>query len=59
MVPPQFRNRTADNWRALLAIADDLGHGDAARAAAVKMSGSRVYSEPGVALIADIMLVVR
>lgn len=54
-VPTQLRNRAADNWRALLAIADDLGHGDAARSAAIKMSGNRVYTEPGIALIADIM----
>jgi hypothetical protein len=26
-MPPSLRNRAADNWRVLLAIADDLGHG--------------------------------
>ena len=57
MVPPQLRNRAADNWRVLLAIADDLGQGHAARVAAVKLSGNRVYTEPGVALLGDIMLV--
>jgi hypothetical protein len=55
--PPQLRNRAADNWRALLAIADDLGHGEAARAAAVKLSANRVYTEPGVALLGDVLLV--
>jgi hypothetical protein len=33
-MPAGFRNRLKDNWRPLLAIADDLGHGEAARAAA-------------------------
>jgi hypothetical protein len=28
-MPPMLRNRAADNWRVLLAIADDLGHGEA------------------------------
>jgi Transposase/Protein of unknown function (DUF3631) len=36
-MPPELRNRAADNWRVLLAIADDLGHGAAARAAAVAL----------------------
>jgi len=56
-VPSQLRNRAADNWRVLLAIADDLGRGEAARSAAIKMSGNRVYTEPSIALIADIILV--
>ena len=36
-MPAGFRGRTADNWRCLVAIADDLGFGydEAARAAAV------------------------
>jgi len=29
VMPPELANRAADNWRPLLAIADDLGHGDA------------------------------
>jgi hypothetical protein len=41
----------------LLAIADRLGHGKAARVAAVKLSANRVYTEPGVALLGDIWLV--
>jgi Protein of unknown function (DUF3631) len=54
-IPAGLRNRAADNWRVLLAIADDLGHGDAARAAAIKLSANRVYIEPAVALLADIL----
>jgi hypothetical protein len=36
-MPAGFQGRTADNWRPLLAIADDFGvdYGEAARAAAV------------------------
>ena len=38
-MPAGFRGRTADNWRCLVAIADDLGFGydEAARAAAVAL----------------------
>jgi hypothetical protein len=57
VIPPQLRNRAGDNWRVLLAIADDLGYGEAARAAAVKLSANRVYIEPGVALLGDVLLV--
>jgi Protein of unknown function (DUF3631) len=56
-MPPQLHNRAADNWRVLLAIADDLGHGDEARSAAIKLSSNRVYTEPGIALLADILTV--
>jgi hypothetical protein len=31
-MPPALDNRLGDNWRVLLAIADNLGHGEAARA---------------------------
>jgi hypothetical protein len=56
-MPPQIRNRAADNWRVLLAIADSLDHSEAARAAAIKLSANRVYTEPGIALLGDILLV--
>ena len=56
-IPSQLRNRAADNWRVLLAIADHLGHGEAARSAAIGLSSSRIYTEPGVALLDDILTV--
>jgi hypothetical protein len=56
-IPPQLRNRAADNWRALLGIADDLGHDEAARSAAIRLSSNHIYTEPGVALLADILMV--
>jgi len=56
-IPSKLHWRAADNWRALLAIADDLGHGDAARSAAVSLSANSIYTEPGVALLADILMV--
>ena len=39
-IPPQLRNRAADNWRVLLAIADSLGYGEAARAVAIELSAN-------------------
>jgi hypothetical protein len=56
-IPSQLHNRAADNWRILLAIADDLGHGPEARSAAIKLSSNRLYTEPGIALLADILAV--
>ena len=56
-MPPELHNRSADNWRPLLAIADDLGHGEAARAAAVALSGNRLDEDPGVILLIDIRTV--
>jgi len=53
-MPPELRNRAADNWRVLLAIADDLGHGAAARAAAVVLNADRMDEDPGVVLLTDI-----
>jgi hypothetical protein len=52
-MPPELRNRAADNWRVLLAIADDLGHGAAARAAAVALGTSRLDEDPGIVLLND------
>ena len=56
-MPAGFRGRTADNWRPLLAIADDLGYGEAARAAAVALGSDRQYENPHVTLLTDIRTV--
>jgi hypothetical protein len=53
-MPPSLHNRAADNWRVLLSIADDLGHGEDARAAAVALSADRPDEDPGEVLLADI-----
>jgi hypothetical protein len=49
-----LHNRPADNWRVLLAIADDLGHGDAARVAAIALNRNRPDEDSGVVLLDDI-----
>jgi Protein of unknown function (DUF3631) len=54
---PKLHNRAADNWRVLLAIADDLGHGEAARAAAAALCSGRFDEDPGVVLLEDIRCV--
>jgi hypothetical protein len=58
-MPAGFQGRTADNWRSLLAIADDLGvdYGEAARAAAVVLGSDRQYENPNVTLLIDIRTV--
>jgi hypothetical protein len=57
-MPPELRiNRGADNWRVLVAIADDLGHGKAARAAAVTLHANRPDEDLGVVLLTDIRTV--
>jgi len=53
-MPPSLRNRAVDNWRVLLAIADDLGRGDEARAAAVALCANRPDEDAGVVLLTDI-----
>ena len=53
-MPPELHNRAADNWRPLLAIADDLGHGEDARTAAIALSVNRLDEDPGVILLTDI-----
>jgi hypothetical protein len=53
-MPPSLRNRTADNWRPLLSIADSFGYGEAARAAAIALSADRPDEDPGVVLLHDI-----
>lgn len=53
-IPPQLRNRAADNWRVLLAIADSLGYGEAARAVAIELSANHPNEDVVVRLLADI-----
>src|SRR5262245_7254639 len=53
-MPPELHNRAADNWRPLLAIADDLGHGEDARTAAIALSVDRLDEDPGVILLTNI-----
>src|SRR4029077_8340324 len=53
-MPPSLRNRAGDNWRVLLSIADDLGHGEDARAAAIALCANRPDEDPGVVLLTDI-----
>jgi hypothetical protein len=53
-MPLELRNRAADNWRPLLAIADDLGRGEEARAAAVALTLGHLDEDPGVILLFDI-----
>jgi hypothetical protein len=49
-----LRNRGADNWRVLFAIADSLGKGDEAREAALKMCAGLPDDDPKVYLLEDI-----
>jgi hypothetical protein len=56
-MPPSLQNRAADNWRVLLAIADDLGHGEDARSAAIALCSDHPDEDPGVVLLADIRTV--
>jgi hypothetical protein len=53
-MPSTLRNRAADNVRVLLAIADDLGYGEAARAAALTLLAGRPDEDVGVLLLIDI-----
>jgi hypothetical protein len=53
-MPASLRNRVADNCRALFAIADDLGYGEPARAAALALVANRPDEDPGVILLTDI-----
>ena len=53
-MPPALRNRAADNWRVLISVADSLGYGEEARAAAVALSADRPDEDAGVVLLADI-----
>jgi hypothetical protein len=51
---PLLRNRAADNCRVLFSIADDLGCGEAARAAATALFANRPDEDVGVLLLIDI-----
>jgi putative DNA primase/helicase len=57
-MPEQFRNRRANNWRFLLAIADLCSGAedwaDKARAAAIRLEGASDVTTIGVRLLADI-----
>jgi hypothetical protein len=53
-MPPSLRNRTADNWRPLLSIADSFGCGEAARLAAIALSADRPDEDVGVQLLTDV-----
>ena len=53
-MPKGLHNRRADNWRVLLAIADDLGRGELARNAAVALSRQHQDEDIVVELLADI-----
>jgi hypothetical protein len=55
-MPAGFRARTADNWRCLVAIADDLGFGydEVTRAAAVALGSDRQYENQHITLLTDI-----
>jgi hypothetical protein len=54
-MPTELRNRQADNWRPLIAIADACHQGDAAREAAVAFaSKARHDDDPGVILLHNI-----
>jgi Protein of unknown function (DUF3631) len=54
---PALKNRAADNWRVLLSIADDLGYGDAARDAAVRLGADRLDEDAALVLLKDIRIV--
>jgi Protein of unknown function (DUF3631) len=58
-MPDQLRNRTTDNWRVLIGIADAISPqtGEAARRAAVTMSEAHQDEDFGVILIGDIISV--
>ena len=56
-MPPQLRDRATDNWRPLLSIADALGHGEDARAAAIALCAKRPDEDAGVLALASIRTV--
>jgi hypothetical protein len=49
--------RHADNWRPLISVADALGRGELARAAAVALTSQRANEDPTVKLLTDIQRV--
>jgi hypothetical protein len=58
-MPAALRDRAADNWRVLLAIADNLGYGEPARLAAVALSANRPDEDPGVRALVDTRTVLK
>jgi hypothetical protein len=56
-MPASLRNRAADNWRALISVADSLGYGEEARAVAVELCANRPDEDAGVTLLVDIRTV--
>jgi hypothetical protein len=52
--PNPIRNRWGDNWRSLFAIADGLGRGEEARAAAIKIASGLPDDDKKVFLLMDI-----
>jgi Protein of unknown function (DUF3631) len=63
-MPSELHNRAADNWRVLLAIADDLKHGaegvrhdQLARAAAIALNAYMLEEDPAVIALTDIRYV--
>ena len=56
-IPAELSNRPADNWRVLLAIADNLGHGTKARSAALELNANRPDEDVSVVLLGDIRAV--
>jgi hypothetical protein len=56
-MPPKLRDRMADNWRPLISIADALGHGEEARAAAIALCARRPDEDAGVLALVGIRMV--
>jgi hypothetical protein len=63
-MPPELHDRAADNWQALLAVADDLKYGadgvrhdQLARAAAVTLNAYMLDEDPAVVALADIRFI--
>jgi hypothetical protein len=53
-MPPELGDdRTMDNWRPWISIADCLGRGEAARAAAIALSQQRIDEDPITQLVTD------
>ena len=50
-MPPALRNRAADDWQVLISIADSLGYGEDARAAAVALTADHPDEDAGVVLL--------
>jgi hypothetical protein len=53
-MPKGFYGRLADRWRALLSVADAVGHGDEARQAAEILTREHTDEDSRVILLADI-----